>query len=187
VQLVVGALILLFGLRWLRKAILRSAGLVPLHDERAAFAQKAAAMREASPGSIARWDKFAFSAGFNITMLEGTEVVFIVLAFGAGGAGLLLPASLGAVAALLVVAALGLVLHSPLARVPENTLKFLVGVLLSAFGTFWVGEGAGLAWPIPGSASPDLAIPCMAAAYLGVALFLVSICRLQARIVGEEN
>jgi uncharacterized membrane protein len=187
VQLVVGALILLFGLRWLRKAILRSSGLVPLHDERAAFAQKAAAMREASPGSIARWDKFAFSAGFNITMLEGTEVVFIVLAFGAGGAGLLLPASLGAVAALLVVAALGLVLHSPLARVPENTLKFLVGVLLSAFGTFWVGEGAGLAWPIPGSASPDLAIPCMAAAYLGVALFLVSICRLQARIVGEEN
>ena len=181
VQLVVGALILLFGLRWLRKAILRSAGLVPLHDERAAFAKKAAAMREANAGSIARWDKFAFSAGFNITMLEGTEVVFIVLAFGAGGAGLLLPASVGA------VAALGLGLHRPLARVPENTLKFLVGVLLSAFGTFWVGEGAGLAWPIPGSASPDLAIPCLAAAYLGVALFLVSICRLQARIVGEEN
>src|ERR1017187_4779363 len=87
VQLVVGALILLFGLRWLRKAILRSAGLVPLHDERAAFAKKAAAMREANAGSIARWDKFAFSAAFNITMLEGTEVVFIVLAFGAGGAG----------------------------------------------------------------------------------------------------
>jgi uncharacterized membrane protein len=93
----------------------------------------------------------------------------------------------GAVAALLVVAALGLVLHLPLARVPENTLKFLVGVLLSAFGTFWVGEGASLAWPIPGSASSDLAIPCLAAAYLGVALFLVSICRLQARIVAEEN
>ena len=187
VQLVVGALILLFGLRWLRKAILRSAGLVPLHDERAAFAKKAEAIREVSPGSVARWDKFAFSAGFHITILEGTEVVFIVLAFGAGGAGLLLPASVGAVAALLVVAALGLVLHRPLARVPENTLKFLVGVLLSAFGTFWVGEGAGLAWPIPGSASPDLAIPCLAAAYLGVALFLVSICRLQARVVGEEN
>lgn len=187
VQLVVGALILLFGLRWLRKAILRSAGLVPLHDEIAAFAKKAAAMRQASAGRVAGWDKFAFGAAFNITMLEGTEVVFIVLAFGAGGAGLLLPAGLGAVTALLVVAALGLALHRPLARVPENTLKFLVGVLLSALGTFWVGEGAGLAWPIPASASPDLAIPCLIAAYLGVALLLVPICRLQARAAAEEN
>ena len=187
VQLVVGTLILLFGLRWLRKAILRSAGLIPLHDEQAAFAKRAAELRAASAGSIARWDKFAFSAAFNITMLEGTEVVFIVLAFGASGTGLLLPASLGAVAALLAVSALGLVLHRPLARVPENTLKFLVGVLLSAFGTFWVGEGAGLAWPIPASASPDLAIPCLIAAYLGVALMLVPICRLQARVVAEET
>jgi uncharacterized membrane protein len=187
VQLVAGGLILLFGLRWLRKAILRSAGLVPLHDEQAAFAKKAAAVREANAGSIARWDKFAFSAAFNVTMLEGAEVVFIVLAFGADGAGLLLPASLGAVAALLVVAGLGLALHRPLARVPENTLKFLVGVLLSAFGTFWVGEGAGLAWPVPASANPDLAILCLIAAYLALAVCLVPICRLQARVVAEEN
>lgn len=187
VQLVAGGLILLFGLRWLRKAILRSAGLVPLHDERAAFAKKAAAMREANAGSISGWDKFAFSAAFNVTMLEGTEVVFIVLAFGAGGAGLLLPASLGAVAALLVVAGLGLALHRPLARVPENTLKFLVGVLLSALGTFWVGEGAGLGWPIPASASPDLAILLLIAAYLALAVCLAPICRLQARVVAEES
>jgi uncharacterized membrane protein len=187
VQLVAGGLILLFGLRWLRKAILRSGGLVPLHDERAAFAKQAAAMREANAGRSARWDNFAFSAGFNVTMLEGAEVVFIVLAFGAGGAGLLLPASLGAVAALLVVAGLGLALHRPLARVPENTLKFLVGVLLSALGTFWVGEGARLAWPVPASASPDLAILFLIAAYLGLAACLAPICRLQARVVAKES
>jgi Ca2+/H+ antiporter, TMEM165/GDT1 family len=186
VQFVVGGLILLFGLRWLRKAILRAAGLIPLHDEQAAFAKNATAMRQAA-GSKARWDNFAFSAAFNITMLEGTEVVFLVIAFGAGGAGLLLPASLGAVAALLVVSTLGLVLHRPLARIPENTLKFAVGVLLSAFGTFWVAEGADLAWPIPAPASPDLAILFLTAAYLGVALCLVPLCRLQARNVAEES
>ena len=187
VQFVVGAMILLFGLRWLRKAILRSAGLIPLHDEEAAFAKNTAAMRVANANRVSRWDKFAFSASFNITMLEGTEVVFIVIAFGASGAGLLLPASLGAVAALLVVSALGLALHRPLARIPENTLKFLVGVMLSAFGTFWVSEGAGLAWPIPARASADLAIPCLAAAYLALALCLVPLCRMQARVIAGER
>ena len=187
VQLVVGAMILLFGLRWLRKAILRSAGLIPLHDEQAAFQKEAAAMRVPNTRRINGWDKLAFAAAFNITMLEGTEVVFIVIALGAGGTGLLLPASLGAAAALLVIVVLGLALHRPLARVPENTLKFIVGVLLSAFGTFWVAEGAGLAWPIPASASPDLAIPCLMAAYLALALGLVPMCRLQARSVAQEN
>jgi uncharacterized membrane protein len=199
VQAVVGAMILLFGLRWLRKAILRSAGLIPLHDEGAAYAKNAAAMSDAnSPGirkdsridsrkDSRKMDKLAFGASFNITMLEGTEVVFIVIAFGAGGTGLLLPASLGAVAAAVVIAALGVVLHRPLARVPENTLKFVVGVLLSGFGTFWVGEGAGVAWPIPASVSSDLAIPCLMAAYLALAVCLVPICRLQARVVAKET
>jgi uncharacterized membrane protein len=100
---------------------------------------------------------------------------------------LLLPASLGAVAAAVVIAALGVSLHRPLARVPENTLKFAVGVLLSGFGTFWVAEGAGLAWPLPAGASPDLAIPCLLAAYLGLALGLVPICRMQASVVTEER
>jgi Ca2+/H+ antiporter, TMEM165/GDT1 family len=186
VQLVVGAMILLFGLRWLRKAILRAAGLIPLHDEAAAFAKSRAAMH----GDAARgqgWDKLAFAAAFNITMLEGTEVIFIVIALGAGGSGLLLPASLGAVAALVTVAALGLAMHRPLARVPENTLKFIVGVLLSAFGTFWVGEGAGLAWPGPAARNPDVAIPFLVVAYLAVALWLVPICRTAAHVTSVED
>jgi len=183
VQLVVGAMILLFGLRWLRKAILRAAGVIPLHDEAAAFAKNTVAFAKnttAQRGAAAQasgWDRLALAAAFNITMLEGTEVVFIVIAFGAGGTGLLLPAAAGAVAALLVVVTLGVALHRPLARVPENTLKFAVGVLLAAFGTFWVSEGAGLGWPGPAAANPDLAIPFLVAAYLGVALWLVPLCR----------
>jgi uncharacterized membrane protein len=180
VQLVIGAMILLFGLRWLRKAILRSAGLIALHNEQAAFAKEAAALRGAR---VARgWDKLAFAAAFHITMLEGTEVVFIVIALGAGGSGLMWTASLGAVAALAVIVALGFALHRPLARVPENTLKFVVGMLLSAFGTFWVGEGTGVAWP-----GHDLAIPMLMAAYLAIALCLVPICRRSARVVSTEN
>lgn len=181
IQLAVGTLLLLFGLRWLRKAILRSAGLIPLHDEQAAFAKNTEAMRTlaARPST---WDKIAFAAAFNITMLEGTEVVFIVIAIGAGRAGMLLPASLGAVAALLVVIALGLVLHRPLARVPENTLKFIVGVLLSAFGTFWVGEGMHLAWP-----GADWAILALIAAYLVTALVLVPLCRSQSQAVTSNT
>lgn len=170
VQLAVGILLVLFGLRWLRKAILRSAGLIPLHDEEAAFSKNAAAMRAAK--GVRGWDKLAFSTSFNITMLEGTEVVFIVIAIGAGGTGMLLPAGLGAVAALLVVVALGVVLHRPLAKVPENTLKFVVGVLLSGFGTFWVGEGMGLGWP-----GSDWSIPGLVLAYWLIALITVPICR----------
>jgi len=180
VQLVIGTMILLFGLRWLRKAILRAAGLIALHDEAAAFAKEAAELRGA--GVARGWDKLAFAAAFHITILEGTEVVFIVIALGAGGSGLVLTASLGAVAALLAIVALGFALHRPLARVPENTLKFVVGVLLSAFGTFWVGEGAGVAWP-----GDDLAIPVLMAAYLAIALCLVPICRGSALAgAGEE-
>jgi uncharacterized membrane protein len=145
-QLGIGVLLLLFGIRWLRKATLRAAGIIPLHDEAAIFAKESEALRgvgAAGPG----FDKVGFSTAFNITMLEGTEVVFIVIAIGAGGAGLLAPAALGAVAALALVILLGVVVHKPLAQVPENTLKFIVGVLLSAFGTFWTGEGMGIAWP----------------------------------------
>ena len=146
IQLIVGALLLLFGLRWLRKASLRAAGIIPLHDETAAFAKESAWLRDQG-GIGAGFDRVGFAAAFQITMLEGVEVVFIVIAIGAGGAGLLLPACLGALAALLVVIALGVVVHRPLAQIPENTLKFVVGVLLSAFGAFWFGEGLGVAWP----------------------------------------
>lgn len=178
-QLVVGVLLVLFGLRWLRKAILRSAGFIALHDETAAYAKTTAAMRTAA-GETPGWDRIAFSTSFNITMLEGTEVVFIVIAIGAGRAGMLLPAGIGAVAALLLVIALGVALHRPLARVPENTLKFTVGVLLSAFGTFWVGEGLHLAWP-----GEDWSILGLALAYWLVALVSVRVCQRAAMAVRE--
>lgn len=181
VQLAVGTLLLLFGLRWLRKAILRSAGQIPLHDEEAAFQKNTEAMHRLGAGS-ATWDKIAFAAAFNITMLEGTEVVFIVIAIGAGHTGMLVPASLGAVAALLAVIALGLILHRPLARIPENTLKFIVGVLLSAFGTFWVGEGLHLEWP-----GADWSIPALVAAYLVLALAIVPLCRSRAQAVSSNT
>jgi uncharacterized membrane protein len=181
VQLAVGTLLLLFGLRWLRKAILRSAGQIPLHDEEAAFQKNTEAMHRLGSGS-ATWDKIAFAAAFNITMLEGTEVVFIVIAIGAGHTGMLLPASLGAVAALFAVIALGLILHRPLARIPENTLKFIVGVLLSAFGTFWVGEGLHLEWP-----GADWSIPALIAAYLILALAIVPLCRSRAQAVSSNT
>ncbi len=173
VQLVVGTLLLLFGLRWLRKAILRASGFIPLHDEAAAFQKSTETLGRAV---TAGWDRVAMAATFQITMLEGTEIVFIVIAIGAGGTGLLLPASLGALSALLVVAALGLALHRPLAHIPENLLKLLVGVLLSAFGTYWVGEGLGLGWP-----GADLSIPGLVAGYLLVALLTVALCNRRAR------
>lgn len=186
VQVVVGAMLLLFGFRWLRKAVLRAAGLIPLHDEEAAFAKNTAAFRDGARATVG-WDRAALAACFNITMLEGTEVVFIVLAFAAGGTGLLMPAAAGAAIAAVLVIGLGIVLHRPLARVPENTLKFAVGVLLAAFGTFWVGEGTGLEWPGPLSARPDLAIPLLVAAYLCLALWLVPVCRTRAGIAGVED
>ncbi len=174
VQLVVGALLLLFGLRWLRKAVLRSAGVIPLHDEASAYAQQTEALRRL--GSAGRgWDKIAFATSFKITMLEGIEVVFIVIAVGAGGVGSLIPASLGALAALLIVVLLGLALHRPLAGVPENALKFGVGVLLSAFGCFWVGEGIGIDWP-----GADWSILGLIAGFLAVAAFAVPLCRSRA-------
>jgi uncharacterized membrane protein len=173
IQLVVGALLLLFGMRWLRKAILRAAGVIPLHDETAAFAKETEAMRKLGGGG--GWDKVGFATAFQITMLEGTEVVFIVIAVGAGGSGLLLPASLGALAALLLVVILGIALHRPLATVPENTLKFTVGVLLSAFGCFWMGEGMGLEWP-----GADWSILGLSVGFLAFALLAVPMCRARA-------
>ena len=171
IQLGVGALLLLFGMRWLRKSILRAAGVLALHDEAAIYARQTQAFQGVA-GTAQRWDRLAVAAAFKITMLEGIEVVFIVIAIGAGGAGLLLPASVGAVAALLVVVALGAVVHRPLARVPENTLKFVVGVLLCAFGTFWTGEGMGYAWP-----HKDLSILGLIAGWLLLALLAVPWCR----------
>ncbi len=155
-QLFVGVLLLLFGMRWLRKAILRAAGVIPLHDEEAAFASETAALRAAGPVRSFIADPVAVLTTFKAVVLEGLEVVFIVIAIGATG-DLLVPASLGAAAAGILVILLGFVLHKPLARVPENALKFTVGVMISAFGMFWVGEGLGFKWP-----GNDLSIAGMA-------------------------
>ena len=145
-QLVIGTLLLLFGMRWLRKAILRSAGVIALHDEALIFDEETRQLRGAGAVAIAGVDIIGFITTFKAVVLEGLEVVFIVIAIGAGG-GMLLPAGLGAGLALIIVTGLGLALHRPLARVPENALKFTVGVLITTFGVFWIGEGLGLAWP----------------------------------------
>jgi Ca2+/H+ antiporter, TMEM165/GDT1 family len=168
-QLVIGILLLLFGMRWLRKAILRAAGLVSPHDETAIFATETAELREQARHNEARLDWLAGLASFKAVVLEGLEVVFIVIAVGAGR-GQLVPASLGALAACALVAIIGLGIHRPLARVPENTLKFAVGVMLSAFGVFWTGEGLGVPWP-----GADLAIVAFAALFLITALVAVAL------------
>jgi Ca2+/H+ antiporter, TMEM165/GDT1 family len=169
-QLLVGTLLLLFGLRWLRKAILRAAGVLPRHDELATFAKQTAVIQNLGT-SVSAWDGVGVTTAFKIVMLEGIEVVFIVIALGAGG-GRLLPAVFGAAAALVVVIALGIALHRPLGRIPENTLKLAVGVLLAAFGTFWVCEGLHLQWPYG-----DWSVLGLVGAYLGVAQLLVWGCR----------
>jgi uncharacterized membrane protein len=169
-QLAIGVLLLLFGMRWLRKAILRAAGVIPLHDEALAFAAGTAALREQAHRGT-RLDWLAGLAAYKATLLEGLEVVFVVIAVGAGR-GLLVPASIGALAACALVAAVGFAVHRPLARVPENTLKFTVGVMLSAFGVFWTGEGLGVPWP-----GEDLAIVGFAALFLIVAVSAVRLVR----------
>jgi Ca2+/H+ antiporter, TMEM165/GDT1 family len=170
-QFAVGTLLLLFGMRWLRKAILRGAGVIALHDEALAFAAETAELRQQAERRAVRLDWLAGLASFKAVVLEGLEVVFIVIAVGAGR-GLVVPASLGALAACGLVLAVGLMVHRPLARVPENMLKFAVGVMLSAFGVFWVGEGLGVPWP-----GEDLAIPATALLFLLSALAAVAMTR----------
>ncbi len=181
VQLVVGILLVLFGMRWLRKAILRAAGIIPLHDEAAAFAKETESLRRLDH-RIRQWDMLAIATAFKITLLEGIEVIFIVIAMGAGGSGLLVPACVGAVAALLLVIVLGAIIHKPLSKIPENSLKFIVGVLLSAFGTFWIGEGLGLAWP-----GADWSIAALTGGFLGVGLAAVPLCRSRAAASSPIN
>jgi uncharacterized membrane protein len=142
-QLAVGALLLIFGLQWLRKAILRAAGLKDLHDEDEAFRTESAAGQNAGPQQRLGLDWFAFVVSFKAVLLEGLEVVFIVITFGVNADSIPL-ASAGAAAAGALVLVSGAILHRPLARVPENTIKFAVGLLLATFGTFWSIEGLGV-------------------------------------------
>jgi uncharacterized membrane protein len=144
IQLIIGTLLVLFGLRWLRKAILRASGFIPLHDEASAFGAEVDSLARQSADR--RANMLAAIVAFKAVLLEGVEVVFIVIATGAGN-GMIGYASAGAAAAFLIVGCIGLLLHKPLSTVPENSLKFVVGLLLSAFGIFWIGEGLGADWP----------------------------------------
>jgi len=145
-RLVVGALLLAFGLQWLRKAILRSSGYLGLHDEEEAFRTERMQAAAAGEDIRAGLDWYSFTVAFKGVLLEGLEVVFIVIAFGSAQGQLGLAAA-GAAAAFVVVAVAGILARGPLSRVPENTLKFAVGLLLTSFGCFWGAEGAGVDWP----------------------------------------
>lgn len=164
-QLMVGLLLLLFGMRWLRKAVLRSAGRIPLHDEDAVFRNEKANLALADVSARHGVDPIATATAFKAVLLEGVEVAFIVLAVSAGGPGLLLAAAGGALLAALAVTIVAVAVHRPLARVPENTLKFAVGVVISAFGIYWTGEGMGAHWP-----GHDLALLAIMAGLAAVAL-----------------
>ncbi|HZT42532.1 MAG TPA: hypothetical protein VFA07_10080 [Chthonomonadaceae bacterium] len=170
-QLVVGVLLLLFGIRWLRKAILRAGGVLGMHDEEAIYVRETAALQQEQAQQPERMDWIAVATTFKAVVLEGLEVVFIVIATGALGHNLL-PAALGAAAAGVVVISLGLALHRPLARVPENTLKYAVGILLSSFGVFWIGEGLRFTWP-----GEDLSLLGLAGIFLLASLGAVALIR----------
>jgi uncharacterized membrane protein len=165
-RLVVGALLAIFGLQWLRKAILRASGYKDLHNEGAIYARQVAAARAATAGGrrgVRDW--YAFTLTFKGVLLEGLEVVFIAITFGDNQQNLGL-AAVGAAAAVIVVAAVGFAVRAPLARVPENTMKFVVGVMLTSFGVFWGAEGAGAAWP-GNDAALLVVIPAIAVIALG--------------------
>jgi uncharacterized membrane protein len=179
-QIAIGILLLLFGMRWLRKAILRAARIIPLHDESTAFAKEQAELREQVQRHEQRLDWIAGVASFKAVLLEGLEVVFIVIALSAGR-GVLLPVSAAAFAACLLVALCGVLVHRPLTRVPENALKFAVGVMLSAFGLFWTGEGLGVDWP-----GADLAIFAFIALFLGAGLACVALLNRRAAPAGAS-
>jgi uncharacterized membrane protein len=146
-RVVIGTLLLIFGLQWLRKAILRASGLKGMHDEAAIYQRQVAASDAAGDVRRAGLDWYAYTLSFKGVFLEGLEVVFIVLTFGTtqGNIGL---AALGAALAVVLVGAAGVVVHRPLSQVPENAMKFLVGTMLTTFGLFWSGEGVGVEWPV---------------------------------------
>lgn len=173
-RLVIGGLLLLFGVNWMRKAVLRASGRKALHDEDAIFRRERAAATSA--GTEARRlvdDWYGFTLSFKGVLLEGVEVVFIVLTFGANQGHIALAAA-GALAAAVIVAALGFAVRRPLARVPENTLKFGVAVLLCSFGLFWTVEGAGAHWP-----GDDAALPVVIAAVLALAVLTTAALRVR--------
>jgi uncharacterized membrane protein len=182
-RVVVGGLLLVFGLQWLRKAVLRAAGLKALHDEAETFAAESAAARAAGAPASA-FDGYAFAISFKGVLLEGLEVAFIVLTFGANQHRVGL-AAIAAGAAVAVVVAAGAAARAPLARVPENVMKFVVGTMLTSFGAFWSAEGAGTSWP-GGDAALLAIIPGIALLSLALVLWLRDGAS-QASLAGEVS
>src|SRR4051812_13720576 len=170
-RLVVGAILLIFGLQWLRKAIMRASGLKALHDEDAIYRREVEEAKVAGSVERAGMDWYGFTVSFKGVFLEGLEVAFIVLTFGSAQGSIPL-AALGAAAALVIVGVAGIFVHAPLSRVPENTMKFAVGVMLTTFGVFWGGEGAGANWP-----GGEVAILGVLAFVLALSLGLVAVLR----------
>ena len=145
-RIVIGSLLLIYGLQWTGKAILRAAGALARHDEAAIYSRETGRLRDEPPVPASGVDGVALAVAFKAVLLEGLEVAFIVITFGAS-AGQLGPAAVGAAIACLLVVAVAAVVRQPLARVPENGLKYAVGMMLITFGTFWAGEGIGIIWP----------------------------------------
>jgi len=172
-RIVIGALLLVFGLKWLRKAILRYSGFKALHDEERAFQEEVERVRAGATGTGRDW--FAVSTAFNGVFLEGLEVVFIVIGMGAAGKAMG-AATIGALTAAVVVIIAGIALHRPLKSVPENTMKFVVGIMLTSFGTLWTGEGVGVNWW-----HQDFFIPILIVAYLLASWILIAWLKSTAR------
>jgi uncharacterized membrane protein len=171
-RILVGGLLLVFGLQWLRKAILRASGYTALRDEAAAFERERAEALEASTDRRAALDWYSFTLAFKGVFLEGLEVAFIVITFGSARSHGVALAAAAAGAALVIVVAVGFIVRAPLSRVPENTLKFVVGLLLTTFGTFWSAEGAGASWP-----GSDAALPVILAVLALTSLAAVRLLR----------
>jgi Ca2+/H+ antiporter, TMEM165/GDT1 family len=166
-RLVVGAVLIVYGLQWLTKAILRSAGARANRDELASFGRQVAVLADEPPAPATGMDWISFTVAFKGVLLEGLEVAFIVVTFGAAG-GQLGPALLGSGLAAILVLTVGIAIRRPLARLPENQMKFGVGLMLVSFGTFWAGEGVGIAWP-----GSDMSIFLLFAGYLVTSLLAV--------------
>ena len=174
-RLIVGTLLLAFGLQWLRKAILRASGYKEQKDEDAVFARELAEARAAATETHAGVDWYGFTLSFKGVLLEGLEVAFIVLTFGSSAGNVPL-ATFAAAVALVVVAVAGLLVRAPLARVPENALKFAVGIMLTTFGIFWAAEGAGADWP-----GDEASLPFVLAFVILVSLGSVALLRRRRR------
>ncbi|GER91236.1 hypothetical protein KDW_53980 [Dictyobacter vulcani] len=185
-RLIVGFILILFGLKWLKKAILRYSGLKALHDEEAIFEETMAEMR-ARGEDITQIQPTAVALSFKSVLLEGLEVAFIVITFGSNatsshsGIGGIASAAIGAIVAGILVIILGALVRAPLKQVPENTLKFVVGIMLTSFGTFWMIEGFKVDWPFA-----DAFIPILAAIYLLASFVLVTWLKSQKRSIAAS-